>query len=441
MRGLRVGIFGCDSKIEAAWTVWHKGKNEKLVSEIEFWGTQLDQYSSWTIPGMFPDASRADIATHVLDISGSLNATNLKAQVMMARTDSSMATAVEGFVQPESFRVDIQRITLLGEGYISPRSDITVHDIAAERTEPSGLGGIGRRQWANFSNADGLSSTIIEFKSRTGLKDAQFPIEIEFVTKAMDKLVGALRIAAQKKETFHVMHCEGWYEAFDHFGLIYQPPFMQKQSQCESLGNILLKQEYRELLLRDLENRVKLAKALAWSLCELHSVDWVHKSFHPDNILLFGEEISPGVVQFDWSCPYVVGFDSSRSNTGISEKQNSRGHWMTRLYIHPDRQLQEYKRYKKTYDIYSLGVVLLEIGRLRSFLEGRVSEEMKQMTPHKLKETFIRKAKGLQMILGRAYREVVLACLTGEFDEDDEYQLLMQFRCGVCEKLDQIKIS
>jgi hypothetical protein len=42
---------------------------------------------------------------------------------------------------------------------------------------------------------------------------------------------------------------------------------------------------------------------------QLHSVDWLHKSFHPNNILLFGNPVS-GAVQFDWSAPYVVGFDS-----------------------------------------------------------------------------------------------------------------------------------
>jgi hypothetical protein len=64
------------------------------------------------------------------------------------------------------------------------------------------------------------------------------------------------------------------------------------------------------------------------------------------------------------------------------------------------------------YDIYSLGVVLLEVGRLSSFMKDRRNEEMKySITTYKLKDIFIQKAKGLQSVLGMAYREVVLACL------------------------------
>src|SRR5208282_655428 len=121
---------------------------------------------------------------------------------------------------------------------------------------------------------------------------------------------------------------------------------------------------------------------------ELHCVDWVHQSLNPDNILLFGEEIASDVVKFDWSCPFIMGFSSSRSNSGASGQQNFRGTWASRLYTHPDRQLEDYERYKKTHDIYSLGVILLEIGRARSFMEDNRTEELNWMSPHKLKDYF-----------------------------------------------------
>src|SRR5205814_6574387 len=140
------------------------------------------------------------------------------------------------------------------------------------------------------------------------------------------------------------------YSEGNHFGLVYRLPSLSGYFRCESLGNILLNPSYRELLHRDLQNRLKLAKALAWTLFELHSIDWVHESLDPDNILLFGEDVG-GVIQFDWSKPYVVGFHSARSVDGFSGRLNIRTQQTVRLYTHPDRQADSYVRFEKKHDI------------------------------------------------------------------------------------------
>jgi tRNA A-37 threonylcarbamoyl transferase component Bud32 len=69
---------------------------------------------------------------------------------------------------------------------------------------------------------------------------------------------------------------------------VYRLPLIDGQCRYESLGNVIIFEGYRELLRRDLGDRLR---ALAWTMFELHSVDWVHGSLHPDNILLFGEEV------------------------------------------------------------------------------------------------------------------------------------------------------
>jgi hypothetical protein len=436
-------------KDEAAWTVWRKDKNERLVKEIEFWGSKLDQFASWTIPSMFQQATMAAITTHVADATGRLGATNLKSQIMMVRSrEPTTAMQLDGnypTVEEDPFFLDHRRLKFTDQGYSrAPHTcpELSVNDMTSGGAKRSELGGVERRQWAILADAEGNdNAVIVEFKARPGPEDARCSLGMECITSEINKLVKTLRIAGQRPETFRVMYCEGWYEALDHFGLVYRLPSHVNRFRCESLGNILLRQEYKEQLQQDLENRLYLAKALSWTLLEIHSVDWVHQSFHPDNILLFGEEINPGVVRFNWSSPYVVGFDSSRSNSGVSAKLGFKGQWTSRLYTHPDRQLKEYERYKKTYDIYSLGVVLLEVGRLSSFMEDRRNEQWNKASPYQLKEIFAQKAMSLQSVLGRTYREVVLDCLNGQFDDSDEYVLLGEFRRHVCEKLDQIKIS
>jgi hypothetical protein len=81
------------------------------------------------------------------------------------------------------------------------------------------------------------------------------------------------------------------------------------------LSSILLRKEHYVSLAEDLKNRLKLVKALTRTMLGLHSVNWVHKAFNPDNILLFGVQVDRGIR----GAPYVVGFDLSRSDTGVSD--------------------------------------------------------------------------------------------------------------------------
>ena len=293
--------FWLSLREEAAWVAWRKGKSERLVSEIEFWGAQLDRYSSWTIPSMFPHATKADIAEHILDVSGSLASTNFKSQVMMARASDHTAMGVGGIpiAEQETFRLGIQQIKLLEQEHIqSLRGGLesTISSRSNQSSVCNGLGGSERRQWADFLDNENVSRVIVEFKPRPGPEDARFALGGEVLTNEIDNLVAALRIASQKKETFRVLYCEGWYESYDHFGLVYRLPWTEPQLICETLRNILLNHKYRELLQRDLEHRFTLAKALAWTVFELHCVDWVHQSLNPDNILLFGEETTSDVL-------------------------------------------------------------------------------------------------------------------------------------------------
>ena len=437
-------------KEEVAWTVWRKGTNEKLLNTIEAWGSRLKDFTDQTIPSMFPGATTEVIQQHIVDPTGSLDSTNFKSRIIMARSGTTTAIGglgAIGWVEEEPFRLDLKRVELCGKGFSRPPTPgpITIGDMKSERDQRTELGGRERRQWGYLKDKHLKNPTpvIVEFKARrfSAPKDVRgFPTNYD-PTRELDNLVRTLRLAAQKPESFRVLYCEGWYEETSHYGLVYRLP-QTNNIRCESLGNILLDSKYRALLYGDLQNRLSLSKALAWTLFELHSVDWVHESLHPDNILLFGEQIG-NHVHFDWNRPYVVGFDSSRSDTAFSGPYNPRAQWTARLYTHPDRQTGEYVRFKKTHDIYSLGVVLLEVGRLSSFMEDGQNEKWNfRILPPQLKINFTEEAMNLQTVLGSTFREIVLACLNGQFvDSAREYLLTGEFRTQVCNKLDQIRIS
>jgi hypothetical protein len=243
-----------------------------------------------------------------------------------------------------------------------------------------------------------------------------------------------------------VLNCQGFYEPTGHIGLVYQLPSSvlgDPKIQCATLSDILMNPQYTELFAESLRNRLEVAKSLATTIFSLHSVQWVHKSFKSENIIFFGC-LSENHGVFDWSSPYLLGFDTSRADRAFSDRTPSSRLWEHRVYTHPLRQKEgEWTRFRKSF--YSLGVVLLEIGLLKCFKDdhyGR-SSEWTNIPPAEVHKRLVRRATALKRIMGDTYSEVVRTCLEGTFgvvdDDADETGLSYAFRGEVCEYLDQIR--
>ncbi|KAH7222611.1 prion-inhibition and propagation-domain-containing protein [Fusarium redolens] len=105
-----------------------------------------------------------------------------------------------------------------------------------------------------------------------------------------------------------------------------------------------------------LEVRAKLAFALATAYSELFSSGWVHKAISSHSIVYFGPHTGP-------ISPSVVGFEFSRQDTEESNVDAAKTPAQVErsVYRHPDYIGSEAKRYMTQYDIYSFGLVLIEI--------------------------------------------------------------------------------
>ncbi|PHH93307.1 hypothetical protein CDD83_8006 [Cordyceps sp. RAO-2017] len=127
-----------------------------------------------------------------------------------------------------------------------------------------------------------------------------------------------------------------------------------------------------------LEERYALASRLCTTLIELYSSSWLHKGIRSDNVLFAVQPTPPTPAQTSTILQSMVlcGFDYSRQETEQStiDRSRSSGDVSTALYRHPCYQGEAAEGYKIQYDIYSLGLVLVEIALwmpLSSFLEGK----------------------------------------------------------------------
>jgi hypothetical protein len=425
-------------KDKVSFAVFRKQRLEKLVVGMEKWGDCLDSCVS---PMVMLIMSRHNCSIdEMVDIASTTEQldTNIMCKMLIERRrlekeiDSNIAIE-----RPEAaLRLDPSQIHLL-DGDIRLYRPFTGDENDPER---SALGGRFRREWGEF----GGEHVIVEFKQRPVIlaneNDSQSRI-------LLNSLVRELRMGSRVK-TFLVLDCLGYYESETVYGILYRPP--PGQVKCLSLANILLHPEYKALLHDNLQNRIDLAKALATTLYHLHAVQWVHKSLNPDNILIFATAAPNGVELIDWSRPYLVGFDLSRTNQGYSNMSPPEIRWETAAYVHPvyrrGHSPDTRKRFKRSFDLYSLGVLLLEIGILDCFKHSkyRLNSEWSELKSYDLQQKYIGQAKAMKGDLGPKYSELVVKCLSGAFNfneaEEDENEtcLLEAFRAEVCEKLDQI---
>ena len=176
---------------------------------------------------------------------------------------------------------------------------------------------------------------------------------------------------------FNVPKCLGFFKDVDksRYSLILSRQFSVRDvgvvnaTQYTLEDAIILLQSYRTSLatltpvqraliqcLNDLESRTNLAIQLIRALSYIHAVNWVHKSFRSGNIVLCLAETSMKVV------PLIVGFHRARHVGAASDKREVLL-WDTLVYRHPDRWMESNNPdFIQEYDIYSLGVVLLELG-------------------------------------------------------------------------------
>ncbi|CAN8097981.1 unnamed protein product [Discula destructiva] len=267
-----------------------------------------------------------------------------------------------------------------------------------------------------------------------------------YVQSQISKLATLLR-DGQKPDEFRVPDCLGYiHEAHNlRFGFVFHgagnfpPPSLFDMITSSSRPR------------PSLTTRIQIARAVATSVWYLHATNWLHKGLRSDNVVFLFRPPAP---------PYLSGFDYSRpANAREATEQPAQNKYRD-LYRHPAAQFDVPRDgrdgFKKAYDIYSLGVVLFEIGMWKpiheivgiDIAEGLRAAEIKDTQTRLLSQELL---MNLAADVGDAYMAMVASCLSGDFGFDSfdgqgdqqgtfEARLQLEFGERVVRKLDSIAV-
>lgn len=261
---------------------------------------------------------------------------------------------------------------------------------------------------------------LIEWRMYAGQEVDETVLQELFVR--LECIVDLLRM--EKPRDFCSLPCRGFFHDASRrgFGVIYD--LSLKLSDDCGPGIVTLKDliKSNEGIAKQpiLDDKFRLAWVLANALLEFHLVGWLHKGLASSNIIFTHQ--SPPQLDIIRD-PYIIGFNHSRPDepsaftTGPSGLRNYD-------YQHP-RYQQSKRGYKREYDYYSLGIILLEIGFWetlgrwkRDWTEklGRTENRKRSISPEEVYEKLLKaRVPYLGQVMGSTYRDAVLACLTGSF--------------------------
>jgi hypothetical protein len=170
---------------------------------------------------------------------------------------------------------------------------------------------------------------------------------------------------------------------------------------------------------------LKLGYKLAEALFFLHTAGFIHKNITSTSVVALrrAREETDDLPDEAIDETYLMGFDLVRADTARTTKEGAvrdtktpRSIWEFDIFQHPDRlRGVDSPRYIKTYDVYSLGVVLLEIGFWKPIPD--IVEELNQGNPSSWPKALSGTMEAMSARTGEKYQRIVAWCLDLKGDQ------------------------
>ncbi|KAH6894462.1 hypothetical protein B0T10DRAFT_545974 [Thelonectria olida] len=240
------------------------------------------------------------------------------------------------------------------------------------------------------------------------------------------------------------LNAYAWNLHQEKCAFLFDYPENAGSKQPQSLHDLIMNPEREPSFKLDLKQRFYVAHTIAQSIGSFHSDGWLHKSIRAHAIKFFSNRDEDGM---DFTRPYLTDFEMSRPVTATTRLLPHAVDVEHDVYRHPQRYGLPRLSFSKIHDIYSLGVVLLEIGLWQTaremhddLVEGYYGgvQPTEGVPGNLIREAFLREAKTrLAHRMGASYEEAVVTCLSGDLgDRLLDADFAGEFQRRVVEKVD-----
>lgn len=262
---------------------------------------------------------------------------------------------------------------------------------------------------------DSHVSVLVEFmpmmaESQVDSKSAR----LEKLQKSIDQLLqnarishlGLLRFIGYSIDDSNARYAFLYQMPVDYFPFLRNPSDLLKELKPVPLVSLLPSSEdHREKRMPNLETRFRLAYDLIMSALHLRSQNAVHGAINSSNVIFFpgrsdsrnDEGLTP-----DLRRPYLTS-PARFSGDGPTPEPLA-----SAMYRHPDDKRNVDDDCAWAYDLYSLGLILLEIGLWAPIGRLWKTKYDRSWFKHRVEDLYVKK---LGPKCGKAYLEVVQLCL------------------------------
>lgn len=169
--------------------------------------------------------------------------------------------------------------------------------------------------------------------------------------------------------SFHSLRCHGYLRYAGMYGYVFDLPLPNEcTDDMNDPANLPLVQTLSEFLSTSsvrpsLNARMSCAINILETLLQLHTADWLHKELRSDNVLLLRYQPEAGTCIDELARHmYVGGYVYARADNTQEYTEPALVEATSELYRHSASLGPIRKRYRKSFDVFSAGCILLELG-------------------------------------------------------------------------------
>ena len=212
-------------------------------------------------------------------------------------------------------------------------------------------------------------STYVEPMSRFLARCGGEPVLLEFKSDSAlnhealkDRVCKVAAFLRDLNESFHGLSCRGYVKVYNRYAYVFDlKPVVNTKNPKSVPALRTLRELLDETSAPSLNLRISYAITLLETLLQIHTSGWLHKELRSDNVIFLRDTFSH-VDDFLAAPMRVTGYAYARADQPQEPTEPLQSEVELDLYRHPRCLGHAREFFRRAFDIFSVGCILLEIG-------------------------------------------------------------------------------